>query len=57
MKKYIGKIGVSLIALAFLLLYGYLVYDVYRSGQVGVAVSIVFVLLLTVGCFLAFMSW
>ena len=57
MKKYIGKIGVCLIALAFLLLYGYVIYDVYRSGCVGVAVSIVFVLLLTVGCFLAFMSW
>ena len=57
MKKYIGYIGISLIVLAFLLLYGYAVYDMCRSGCIGVAVGAIFVLLLTVGLFMVFIDW
>ena len=57
MKKYIGYIGVGLIALAFLLLYGYAVYDMCMSGCIGAAVGTVFALLLTVGCFMVFIDW
>ena len=57
MKKYIGYIGVSLIALAFLLLYGYAVYDMCMSGCIGAAVGTVFALLLTVGFFMVFIDW